>query len=327
MSDNSIVKSSISNNGLDIMDNPELFLNKINNLDKIATIIAESETYGKLFKVAKKNADGSVAKNENGEIIEEVSKSDIICCIGLGKEMGLDVFGSLAFGKALNADSYKKVVRGRALGLDPIASLNMISIIPTRNGDIIHTGVHVITNALNKGGIRYDIVEDFVPIKLYPVLSDKFTNTGIFIDEQEYEDNSSKYLLLTNSSKPDELNAAVENNIIVIKPAIISRRTTAIFKRNNYSDLKISYTLQEAIDAELYKGITSSGTKTNGKDNWNNNPATMLRNRTLTIGGRIIGSDIIHNTYSSEEVISISPTYSDKISDNDNIEDVTYTDK
>ena len=301
---NELVK--VNNKGLDIFDDPNVFLNKLTNLQTIADVIATSEVYGKLFKTSKKDASGNIMKDDNGEIIEEVSKSDIVCCIGLGKEMGLDVFGSLTFGKALNADSYKKVMRGKSLGLDPMASLNMVNIIPTGNGDIIHTGVHVITNSLNKAGIRYEFICDFQPIKLYPVLTSNLDVSGVFIEEDEYTKNSEKYLMVTPKSKADELNLAIESGISVVKPPIISRKTTVKFMRNNYPDLYITYTLQEAIDAELYKGVTSQGTKTSGKANWNNNPSTMLRNRTITIGGRIIGSDIIHNTYSTEEVSIIA---------------------
>lgn len=293
-------------NSLNLFDDTKLFLQKLANLDAIAEVIAKSETYSKVFKVAKKDAEGKIMEDEEGNIIEEVSKSDIICCIGLGKEMGLDIFGALSFGKALNADSYKKVIRGKALGLDPIASLNMVSIIPTKNGDIIHTGVHVITNALNKANIRYEVIKDFSPIRLYYVVDSKsLLVTDIYIKEEEYNEAPDNYLLLSSNTTTEQIKNAQDLGTCIIKPPIMSRITTILFQRNNYPDLNISYTLQEAIDAGLYKGVSSKGDKVTGKDNWNSNPATMLRNRTLTIGGRIIGSDIIHNTYSTEEAYAI----------------------
>lgn len=301
-------KSLVVNNKvqLDIFDSPESFLNKIKNLEVIADVISKSDIYSKVFRTAKKDINGNIMKDEEGNILEEVSKSDIICCIGLGREMGLDIFGSLAFGKALNTDSYKKVMRGKSLGLDPMASLSMISIIPTGNGDIIHTGTHVISNALNRGGIRYEIIEDFKPINIYYILDSELRDTGIFVKENEYFDNKEKYYLITEAKDANELKSmAKSSGRTIIKPYITTRITTAVFKRTNYPDLTISYTLQEAIDARLYKGRTSSGEEVKGKDNWNSHPATVLRGRVITIGGRIIGSDKIHNTYSTEEAIEI----------------------
>lgn len=285
---------------LDINQDSSVMINKLKNLELLADWVAKSETYRKFFMTSKRDVEGNVMKDENGDIIEEVSKSDIILCMAFGKEMGFGEIGALAFGKQLNVESYKKVMRGRALGLDPIASLSLISIIPTKNGDIFHTGVHVITNALNKAHIRYEFLKDYETTFIYYLLEGSAV-TPTYITRKEYEDNQDRYFIVKSTSDASLLKDALANGCILLTERA-TKITIVKFQRNNYDDLTVSYTLQEATDAGLYKGKASDGTVVTGKDNWNSNPATMLRNRPLTIGGRIIGSDVINNTYSNEEV-------------------------
>jgi hypothetical protein len=286
-----------------VISSIDLFMQRLKAFETFAEYIARS-SYRKQFLVPMRDAKGKEMRDENNEIMEEVSTADIVACLTLGQEMGLSEMGSIALGKQLNAENYKKVIRGRALGLDPIASLSLVSVIPTGNGDIFHTGVHVITNAMNKSGCEYEIVKDFNTEFIYYLVDDNNKKSSTYIKQEEYDNNTDKYVILSSTlSAEDVKDYKARNFTFVLK--FPTKVTTVNFKRGNRT-LTISYSLQEAIDAGLYKGTTSDGEKKNGKDNWNSNPATMLRNRALTNGGRIICSDIINNTYSHDEVSVIS---------------------
>lgn len=253
------------------------FIEVLEQAEKLAKYVAESKTFGKAFQ------------DEEGKI----SEGDVVSAIVLGSELGIKPMSAITLGKRLNADAYFKVMKGRELGLDPISSLTSISIIPNKNGDIIHTGVHVITKVLLDAGVQFQFLEDYAPV--YKYINAKTKN------EIDFDKHKDKIYIIDNETTKEEIDQANKENKILTIKKLFTRRTTVYFERDGFKPFPISYTLQDATDAGLYKGITSDGETVDGKANWNNHPATMLRNRPLTIGGRIICGDKLQSTYSSEE--------------------------
>lgn len=281
--------------------------NKFNNLiqslkdaEELADYVVNSKTFGVHFetKVVDTNEDGTPKLDKNNNEIYKVvkNKSDVIAAIVLGSELGISPMAAITLGAKLNAKAYTKVMRGRKLGLDPMTSIDLIHVIPTKNGDTVSAGVHVIAGVLLKNGIKYEYTQDSDPV--YDYISLK---TGKIVQYDE-----SKHLAVDKNTTPEEINKAKEAKKDFVQKRITNRITTCVFKRDGYKDLTITYSLQDATNAGLYRGINEDGEKIDGKDNWNKHPATMLRNRTLTIGGRIIGADYLDGMYSIEEAMEFT---------------------
>ena len=250
----------------------------LESAEALAKYVTNSDTFARAFK----DEDGNV------------NESDVIAAIVLGSELGIPPMSAITLGRRLDTNAFFKVMRGRELGLDPISSMTNISVIATRNGDTIHTGVHVITKVLIDNKVQFKITEDFTPI--YAYISVK---TKAEVDVERWKDD----IFLVDADTPiNALNKAKEEGKILCTKKLLTRRTTVLFNRKGFEPLSISYSLQDATNAGLYKGTTTEGEVVEGKANWNNHPATMLRNRALTIGGRIICADRLQNTYSNEEV-------------------------
>lgn len=85
--------------------------------------------------------------------------------------------------------------------------------------------------------------------------------------------------------------------------AVIDYRTVITFTRlvkredNSFKEMEVtaSYSLSEAKTAGLLE-----------KDNWKNHPKTMLRNRALAIGGRMIAGDILLGCYETSELMEVN---------------------
>lgn len=253
------------------------FINLLEQAEKLAKYVANSNTFGNAFK------------DEDGKIVE----GDIISAIMLGNELGIPPMSAITLGKRLNANAYFKAMKGKALGLDPISSQAAISIIPTQNGEVVHTGVSVITKVLLDNKVQFEFTEDYVPIyKYYNV------KTKLEIDAEKHKDN---LYTIDAETTEKELTDAKNEGLILCTKRLFTRRTTVHFERPSFKPVTISYTLQDATDAGLYRGTTGEGEQVDGKANWNYHPATMLRNRALTIGGRIICGDKLMSVYSDEE--------------------------
>lgn len=297
----SLIKSSSEQIEISTMDTKtKEFLATMANFEKLADYIASSDVYSNNFKVAKRDADGKVIKDENGEIIEVVNKGDIVACMVLGNEMGISPMGSISLGKQLNANAYKKAMRGKSLGLDPMTAMSVVYIIPSSNGDVFTTGIHVISQALINCKTKIDILQDFATTNIYYVL-EAGVRTDIYLTEEEYQNNLDKYYnVIEGISTKEVLRSKLEEGCTLVSKKATKITTVRLTRKQE--TITVSYTLQDAIDAGLYKGIASDKSIVKGKDNWNSNPATMLRNRCITIPGRIIASDVLHNTYLHDEM-------------------------
>lgn len=85
--------------------------------------------------------------------------------------------------------------------------------------------------------------------------------------------------------------------------AIIDYRTTITFnrlvKRDNGSFKEMEVTVFYSISEAKIAGLMV-------KDNWKNHPKTMVRNRALAIGGRMIAGDILLGCYETSELLEVN---------------------
>lgn len=288
-------------------------LQTLEEISAFAEYIANNETFGKAFeKPLYENPD------KPNEITRNViNKNDIVAAIVFGKELGISPMKSIMLGKSLNLTLASKIAKGLALGLSVEEARNVINIIPSKNGDIIHVGYQVIAKVLLDHNIKFHYTEDGKPILGWRELiidtsKNKIVKGAVLFTEDtrsQLDDNAffvyEKWHQLIDAVK------AFKAGKRIVQEEVIDKRTTVVFNREGYEPLTISYTLQDATDAGLYNGYHSTDTKDgaplwiDGKDNWNKHPLTMLRGRPLAIGGRIIGADFMHDTYSSEEAYEI----------------------
>lgn len=259
-------------------------LESIKDAEAIAEYIIESDTFGLVFEKTIEGKDGKRTKVKN--------KNDVITAIVTGRELGLTPMASIVFGKQLDRHAFFKVMKGAALGLDPITSLDQINVISTSRGDIIHTGINVIASALLKNDISFEVIEDAEPEYSYFRIKDD-AELGATL-----EDN---YFVLTSKTDPKKLQDAKTKGDIIVLKKLVDVKTTVRLTRHNSPPFTLTYRRSQAIEADLYKGTKKDGTVVEGKANWNNHLETMLRNRALTIAGRIYGADVLQGTYSNEE--------------------------
>ena len=253
---------------------------------EFAIYIKES-SWGKAFET----------KNEAGKI--EIKENDIIACIMLGFELGMNPMSSVLYGKSLNIEGYTAIKRGRSLGLDDSTSMNNIYVWKNKEGKfIVYTGIHILVKVLVEAKVIIEVLKDAEPIYGYY----NATKTNVFISDSLRPN----MFLVTPATSPAELTQAVADK----KELVVRRKsdtiTTIKFDRPSTGQvITISYTLQQATNAGLYKGLNEEGEQVSGKSNWNNHPETHLRNRCLSIGARIIVADKLHGTLSQDEAQEI----------------------
>lgn len=227
-----------------------------------------------------------------------VNPNDIINCIMLGMELGLRPLSAITYGRNLNGNGYISIKRGRELGLDDVAAMQNIHVWQGRDKLIVYTGVHIITKVLIDNGVKIDIIEDAVPLYKYKDL--KITN------KMYDEFNSDTMFIVTNNTDKEDLKKALAENKTPVNAVKYDVRTTVKLTRpSKNQEISISYSLKQATNAGLYKGINDDGEKVDGKTNWNNHPETHLRGRCITIGGRIIAADKLNGIYSPDEASEV----------------------
>ena len=279
----------------------------LDDLDKFAEYIINSDTYGKAFEKEVEDEKGKKTKIRN--------KHDVVACVLLGADMGLTPMAAITLGKQLNQNSYFSVLKGRSMNLDPITSIQNIYNISTSRGSILYTGVHIITSTIIKSGTIIEFLEDYVRV---PIYRDSKSNVIQYEDLLDNTGNvDSRFFIASSLSLAAEVKAASEaGKVLIAKSLSNDRRTTIKFTRPLIGQtITKSYSLQEATDAGLYMGYHSELCDTKnkplaieGKDNWNKHPRVMLTNRVLAIGGRIIASDMLNGIYLPEEAKEIADT-------------------
>lgn len=248
----------------------------------------------------------------------KVDRGSIIANMALARAMNIDMMVGLVLGKKLNANSYFAVLRGRALGLDPSVSMDKIYVIK----DKISLAVDIISKAIIDAGGEIHLVRDYETVNTYKqLISGEYVGhyyqlcdkngklkDNIFIYNDSGMDAEEKKALAIETGKANKAGKLIVTKLGTTKVTSVR----LVRKRTNY-DETIHYSLQDATDAGLYSGVHSRTKEVvEGKDNWENHPASMLRNRPLSINGRIGFADKLQGAYSHEELMDILNVNSEK---------------
>lgn len=263
--------------------------------ESLAEWIASSPVFNKEFK--------EVAITEDGKEQLIVNKSAIVTCLLLGNELGFSPMVSITFGKHLNREAVIKVKRGEAMGLNPQAAMSNIYVFKTSQTEIVYTGIHVVNKVLTDVGVKRTIVDDgSKPFYYYKYVKQSLANQEVIYDDST-KDN---FVIINDGHGEKWIDEQVQKGKIPI--IRFSTRRALVELERNGEKIAIPYTLQEAIDADLYEGTKTNGDHSKGKSNWNAHPKTHLIKMSIMLGARIIASDRLNGIYIADEISTITKT-------------------
>jgi hypothetical protein len=254
------------------------------DIDKAIDFIYNSKTYNINFIVR--------VKQEDGSLIEVIDRAAIGTALLLGNELGFKPFESIILGRRLGTpQAIMKIHRGRSLGLDPITALQNIYIWGSEDKEIMYTSIHIIHKCLNEAKVKIEVLED--GSKPYYIYTDTKSKEEVEFDERVH-------VLVDSQTKPAELQAAIVSGKRLVNKRSSIRALVRLTRGETV--LAFPYSLQDAIDAELYAGTTTLGTISKGKDNWNKHPRQHLVKMSTIISARIILGDKLNGIYIPEEL-------------------------
>ena len=269
--------------------------------EAIAEYIAKSTTYNKAFLEVPEGEDKTPIPN----------KSAIVTCLMLGAELGFKPIESVMMGKRLNQEAVMKVHLGTEFGLSSIQAMQHIHIFMTGGKELIVTDIHVINKVLTDAKIKREILDDASkPFYLYKYYPSK--------EPVEYDERI--HVICTKDAIPrSQLEAGMAAGKVPVTRHATKRALVQLTRGTEV--VAIPYTLIQATDAGLYRGIHSvTGEEVAGKANWNNHPETHLIKQSITLGARIIASDRINGMYEADEFIK-TPGDNMNYTDADVVED------
>lgn len=276
-------------------------------IKNVATYLSTSDTFTKGFEM--KDKDGKEIIDENtGK--PKINVADVAICLMAGNELGISITGSLLLGKKLNQATYLSILRGKGIGVDPATAIEKIISIPTKNGLVSYTMVDIISAKLLQGGVNFlPFIKNYAPFYIYyNAISKEELELDLVLDEND-DLKSNVYIVSATSTPEDVKNAKAENKLLVTKERH-GYYSKAKFVRS-FPDGRILTHFQRfsSLDAEragllpTYQIINGKGELIDkGKDNWISNTPQMMNNRVISIGGRIIGADLINGLYTEDEV-------------------------
>ena len=282
-------------------------------LKDVATYLASSEIFVKDFEV--KDSSGKPVIDELTQK-PKINTTDVALCLMAGNELGLNIAGSLLYGRKLNQATYMAVMKGRSLGLDVATAIEKVVSIPTQNGYVSYTMVDIISAKLIQNGVEFlPFIKNYAPFYIYKGVNGEELDLDIILDE---EDNLKEdYALIDLTLNADTVKQLVEAAKAANKIRVTRERhgyySKAKFVRKLNNSVITHYQRFSSLDAER-AGLLPTYTwdeknkiyveATKGKNNWITNTPQMMNNRVISIGGRIIGADLINGVYTREEVVS-----------------------
>lgn len=281
-------------------------------IKSLAEYLSNSDAFMEGFKL--KDKDGKDIIDEETKR-PKVNMADITICLLAGHEMQLNIAGSLLYGKKLNQATYMAAMKGRSIGVDVATAIEKIISIPTKNGYVSYTMVDIISAKLLQGGVSFlPFIKNYAPFYIYHTPSGEELELDKVLDEND--DLRPEYSIITISNDINDVKAQLETCKTNNKIPIIKERhgyySKAKFVRK-FPDGRelIHHQRFSTVDAEraglLPVPVLDTNGKiidyTKGKDNWNSNTPQMMNNRVISIGGRIIGADLINGIYTREELI------------------------
>jgi hypothetical protein len=273
-------------------------------IKEIAEYVATSGIFTAGYEI--KDKEGKVVIDESTGL-PKVNIADVAMSIVTGYELGLDLGGSLLLGKKLNPATYLSVIKGKEIGVGIATALEKIVSIPTRNGLISYTMVDVISAKLIEGGVSFlPFLRNFAPFyRYYDASSKEELDLDVVLNENDFlkED----YFLVNAGTTPELLKEALTAGKKTVTRIRYGEFTKAKFVRKTSAGIVTHYQRFSTLDAQragLLPVYDKDGKElAKGKDNWISNTPQMMANRVISIGGRIIGADLIHGLYTKEELI------------------------
>lgn len=262
-----------------------------------------------------------------------IDPSDIVTNMILGHKAGLDMMESLVLGKSLNLNSYGAICLGKDLGLKYHQAITKIFVLETSNGITYALSVDIYTKLCNDFHVKRKIIKDYEPVYAYYVVTKENPKGTVALEKDEAFDENGKLkpnlLWMNTMTTKDTVEAherkceALDLPVVKVIRREIDRETSIHFVREDIDfDEIVTYSIQDAIDAGLYPGITRRGevlTVTNkktgeitpaGKDNWTKMPRAMLYSRDMTKGTKMCVPERTVNTMGYGEALD---TFSDTI--------------
>lgn len=275
-------------------------------IKNVAEYLATSDAFVEGFKM--KDKDGK-------DIIDEstgrpkINVADVAVCLMAGHEIGLNISGSLLYGRKLNQATYMSVMKGRSLGLDVATAIEKVVSIPTKNGYVSYTMVDIISAKLLSANIEFlPFIRNYAPFYQYfHATTNEELDLDKVLDENDYL--LSSYYVVDTTTTAEILKAKLAEGIIPVKKIRHGYFSKAKFVRK-YPEGKVIIHFQRfsTLDAERSGLLPVYNDKgqiiTDGKSNWISNTPQMMNNRVISIGGRIIGADLLNGVYTREEIIS-----------------------
>jgi len=277
----------------------------------IATYVATSDAFVKGFEM-KDEAGKIIIDTETGK--PKVNVADIAICIMTGHEIGLNLAGSLLYGKKLNQATYMSVMKGRSLGVDVATAIEKVVSIPTKNGYVSYTMVDIISAKLLQANIQFlPFIKNFAPFYIYKDNNGNELELDKILDADTDELLSQYAIVNIVGETPD----SIKEQVKIAKDSgknIVTRERHGYYSKakfvRTYEDGRIvihyqRFTSQDAERANLLPTWDDKGALLDkGKDNWISNTPQMMNNRVISIGGRIIGADLLNGVYTREEIVS-----------------------
>lgn len=296
----------MENNQISVVDRSlDATIIRFEKIKKVAEYFATSEAFTKGFE--NRDKDGNVILDENGK--PKINIADVTLCLIAGNELGLDIAGSIMYGKKLNHLTYMSVIKGRSMGIDLATSIEKIITIQGKNGSTsTYTMVNIITAKLNSNNVVFlPFIKNYAPFYIYSDVTGAELELDKILDEQD--DLKSEYFLVHAGLIKTDVEKAKTDGKILVTRVQHGYYTKAKFVRT-YPDnhIVIHYQRFSSLDAERAELLPLWNDKLqkiqDGKDNWIKNTPQMMLNRVISIGGRIIGDDLLQGVYTREEIIS-----------------------
>lgn len=286
----------------------------------IAEYVAKSETFSKGFE--QKDKDGKVILDENSK--PKINEADVAMCIMTGQELGLDLGGSLLYGKKLNRNTYLAAKKGLSLGVDISTAIEKVITIEskTTGNTVTYTMVDIISAKLLQSGIEFlPFIKNYAPFYIYKNNNGEELELDRILDEND--DLKPEYALISLVGANDpKIAAEIKTAVAAAKDAgrtVVTREQHGYYSKakfvRTYPDGKkvIHYQRFSSLDAERAGLLPSYGLAadgktpvkvSDGKNNWITNTPQMMNNRVISIGGRIIGADLLNGIYTRDEIVS-----------------------